>query len=211
MKCHAGIGFALVLVALTGTLPGRAADAGREDDAGAFLIENASASTRPGITVRVTHDANGYQVEGRCTTDASRSAAWSVLTDYDGIDTFVSSMRESRVTERVADHLLVEQVAVGGFFLFTRRMTVVLFVTEAPPGTIRFEDVLRHDFAVYRGEWRIEDQGARREIVYRVSARPAFRVPAVVGRGMFGRTVRDLLSQVEAEMVRRTAIAKVAD
>lgn len=209
MKSGAGVLLALLLLALAGTIPARAGDRGRGDDAGTVVAGNAKVHRGDGIAVTVTRTADGYVVEGRCTTAVSRSEAWKVLTDYDGLDRFVSSMRESRVTERAGDHLLVEQTAVGRLFLFSRRMTVVLFVHEKPPGSIVFEDVLRKDFVVYRGEWRIEERGELREISYRVTARPAFRVPDLVARGMFGRTVRDLLQQVEAEMVRRAALATV--
>lgn len=175
------------------------------------LVAEAAAAEKADVTVHVTRDSNGYRVEGHCRSRASRPAAWSVLTDYDGIDGFVSSMRESRVTERVeGGHLLVEQVAVGRLFLFSRSMRVVLLVHEEPPGVIRFEDVLLRDFRYYKGEWRIEERGEQTEIFYQVSARPAFSVPDVIARGMFARTVRNLLSEVEAEMGRRAAAALAA-
>ena len=206
MNRGARIGLALVLLALGGMFPtgaGAAADA-------RVSAAAAPGSSREAITVAVTKDGRGYVIEGRCSTQVSKHAAWNVLTDYDAIDGFVSSMRESRVLERADSHLLVEQTAVGRLFLFSRRMTVVLFVHEDSAGVIAFEDVLRRDFTRYQGEWRIEERGDRREIVYRVTAEPAFRVPDLIARGLFGRTVRDLLSQVEAEMVRRSGLAGVA-
>jgi hypothetical protein len=206
MNRGARIGFVLVLLALGG-LPGAGAGAAA-GDVGA--IAAAAPSPSDAITVAVTKEGRGYVVEGRCSTQVTKLAAWNVLTDYDAIDGFVSSMRESRVIERADSHLLVEQTAVGRVFLFSRRMTVVLFVHEDPAGVIAFEDVLRRDFTSYRGEWRIEEHGDRREILYRVTAVPAFRVPDLIARGLFGRTVRDLLSQVEAEMVRRSDLTGVA-
>ena len=205
MNRGARIGFALVLLCLGGFSAGAGAAAADDVSAASSL-----ASPSDAISVTVTKEGRGYTVEGRCSTQVSKLAAWNVLTDYDAIDGFVSSMRESKVIERQGSHLLVEQTAVGRLLLFSRRMTVVLFVHEDPSGVIEFEDVLRRDFTTYRGEWRIEERGDRREIVYRVTAQPSFRVPDLIARGMFGRTVRDLLSQALAEMVRRSELAGAA-
>jgi hypothetical protein len=200
----------LVTVALAA--PSRADDEPEAHDEPAGDVDAveasvAAASPRGGVTVVVTPGPSGIQVEGRCRVEASRADAWEVLTDYDGIDGFVSSMRESRVMERATDHVLVEQVAVGRLFLFSRRMRVVLWVHEQPPSHIQFEDVLRRDFEDYRGDWQVVEHGDEVEIVYRVSARPAFNVPDVVARGVFRRTVRDLVSEVGAEIVRRAQLA----
>jgi carbon monoxide dehydrogenase subunit G len=167
----------------------------------------ADTGTDTRVQVRVTSGRDGLEVEGRHLVSASRAAAWQVLTDYDAIARFVSSMQESRVTERTEDEVLVEQVALGRLMFFKRRMRVTLSVHEEPPGRIRFEDVRRTDFTTYRGEWRIEERGEGIEIVYRVNARPAFAVPATIARGMLQRSVRELLSQVADEIAHRDALA----
>lgn len=204
MTLRAGAVGAALLLAAAGLPPAHAQDAAAAPDAGA--LKTAARGGRAAVSVEVSRVAGAYEVTGRALTSASRPAAWSVLTDYDGIEGFVSSMRESRVSERADTHLLVEQTAIGRVLLFSRTMRVVLFVHEVPESSvIRFEDVLGKDFDAYRGEWRIEDRGAHREIHYRVQARPSFGVPDLVARGMFRRTVRDLLAEVEAEMSRRAS------
>ena len=160
------------------------------------------------VVVRVSQGPQGIEVEGRCFVDAPATAAWSVLTDYDGIGKFVSSIRESRVSRDGDGHILVDQVAVGHVFLFSRQFRVTLRVDEEPLGRIRFEDILKHDFVSYRGEWQIEGSGSRIELVYRVSAQPAFSVPGFIARGLFKRTVRELLGQVREEIVRRATLAE---
>ena len=159
---------------------------------------------------RVNRDASGFQVEGRRVVRAPLPIVWEVLTDYEGIPGFVSSMRESRITGRGERHLVVEQAAVGRLFMFSRRMHVTLFVEEIPPTTIRFEDVVGNDFEDYRGEWRIEPRGDAVEIVYRLAARPSFSVPDFIARRLFRRMARDLLDQVKTEIERRAARAPAA-
>ena len=166
----------------------------------------APAASRP-VEVRVTHGPAGYEVEGRCRVAVSSDVVWDVLTDYDGIDRFVSSMRESRVSGNHQEGVLVEQVAVGRLLFFSRRMRATLRVREEHPGRIHFEDVLHQDFVSYRGEWIVEKVGAEVEIVYRVDARPAFAVPPGIGGGLFKRTVRELRAEVRGESERRAALA----
>lgn len=200
------------LAALIALAPFLTVEAAAAEEAATVIVITPSAAPaatesateeNDGITVRVSRGAAGLEVEGRCLVRASVPAAWEVLTDYDGIAGFVSSMQESRVTGRGDHHVLVEQVAVGRLFLFRRRFRVTLFVEETPQSSIRFEDVLGRDFELYRGEWRLEDRGGRVELVYRVTARPAFSVPDFVARGLFRRTAHDLLSQVTLEIERR--------
>lgn len=164
---------------------------------------DAGAAADSGIRVRVQRSAQGLEVEGHCLVRAPAAVAWEVLTDYDGIARFVSSMRESRVTSRADHHLLVEQVGVSRLFLFTRSFRATLFVEEVPPDTIRFEDVLGKDFDRYRGEWALVPGDDQVELVYRLAARPHTSVPDRFVRGLFGRTARDLLAQVRAEIERR--------
>lgn len=163
------------------------------------------ASADSAVRVEVVKSDAGLAVEGRCIVRAPAAVAWQVLTDYDGIGRFVTSMRESRVTERAENHLLVEQVAVSRLFLFSRRFRATLWVEEVPPDTIRFEDVLGRDFDGYRGEWRIEPRDGGLELVYQVTARPHTPVPDMFARGLFRHTARDLLAQVKAEIERRAA------
>jgi len=176
--------------------------------ASAWAVETdmaAAAAADSDVRVQVVRSEAGLAVEGHCIVRAPAAVAWQVLTDYDGIGRFVSSMRESRVTSRADHHLLVEQVAVSRLFLFTRSFRVTLFVEEAPPDTIRFEDVLGKDFDGYRGEWTLVPAGDQVELVYRLAVRPHTSVPDRFARGLFRRTARDLLAQVRAEIERRAA------
>src|SRR5262245_11907362 len=193
----------LLAIAWPAVAPVSAEGDARDGDAAAAVAE-AAAEDADGVVVHVTRGASGLEVDARCVVRAPASIAWAVLTDYDGIDRFVSSMRESRIAGRGDHHVLVEQVAVSRLLLFRRRFHATLFVEEVPPTTIRFEDVLGRDFESYRGEWRIEEQPDGATIVYRVAAQPHTSVPDFLARGLFRRTARDLLAQVRAEIERRS-------
>lgn len=156
-------------------------------------------------TVVLTKTPDGYQVDGTCAVRATRATAWSVLTDYEGIDRFVPSMRVSRVLSRAPDHWLVEQIASARVFVFGRTMRVVLEIHEQPPDSIRFEDIAREDFSSYRGMWRIEGRGTDTRVVYRVTAKPRFSVPDFILRRALLTSIQSLLIDVGREIERRAA------
>lgn len=203
---HRGLSLVVLVLATAACV---SANANESAEPSPITESSGSASSR--TTVSVGRGSDGLEVEGRCRVPASRATVWAVLTDYDGIDRFVSSMRESRVTERTGDHLLVEQVATGRILLFKRNLRVVLKIQEQPQNTIRFEDVLHKDFVTYRGSWQIEAHGPEVEIVYRVTARPAFHIPDMLARGMFQGTVKRLLAEVVTEIGRRSELENRAD
>jgi len=189
----------------TALVPASRSDAPDQAPPAAAVVGMAAAEAEEadGVTVQVNRGAAGLEVDARCVIRAPIAIVWDVLTDYENIDDFVSSMRESRVAGRGDHHVLVEQVAVGRLFLFKRRMRATLFVEETPRSRIRFDDVLGRDFESYHGEWRIHEREGGVEILYRVAARPSFSVPDFIARGLFKRTAGELLSQVKAEMERR--------
>lgn len=167
-----------------------------------------AAGVEDGIAVRLVRGAAGMAIAGSFTTSASPSIAWRVLTDYDSIARFVTSMRSSHVVGRSDDTLFVDQQAVGRLFLFSHRLHTSLRIEEEPETRIRFEDLLGRDFRSYRGEWRIEPaSGAGTTVIYRLEADPSFPIPDFVARGLFKSTAHDLLSQVRDEIERRAALA----
>jgi len=168
------------------------------------LLENVS--IEPACVVAlVTPGPEGLRVEGRFAVAASTATAWEVLTDYDGIPRFVSSMKASHTVERNDGAVVVEQEAVGRLLFFRRRLHTTLHVQESPMSSIRFEDVLHKDFIRYRGEWRIVEHGRSVDVLYQVVARPASAIPDFVARPLFQRAVRQLLTEIEKEIEHRAA------
>ena len=170
----------------------------------ALLISGLAGGARAdGVTVSVRESQGGYSVRGEFITVASPSLAWSVLTDYDRIDAFVGSMRESS-SERRDGRLVVRQTAAVGVFPVRKVVRVALEIAEEEGSRIVFSDVLKRDFDFYFGEWSLSPEAGGTRVTYRVEAAPRTTVP-FVGRGIAGRNARSLLSQVSAEMKRRSS------
>ena len=146
-----------------------------------------------------------YEVEGRFVVEASTAVVWEVLTDYDRIDRFVPSMKRSKVAGATEDGgLVVEQEAVGGAFVFTKRVRVRLEVRR-DAGRLDFKDVGREHFWDYSGSWSTAAAPGGTEVVYKLTMIPDFLIPSFMLRSGMRKGARELLTQVRAEMLRRQA------
>jgi hypothetical protein len=148
-------------------------------------------------------DGRVYDLEGRFTVRVPKPVAWAVLTDYGRIRDFVPSVRASRAVERRRGLVVVEQSMSGKVFLFSREVSLRLEVREEGLERISFRDVLGSDFESYEGSWILEETPEGVQVLYRLSARPNFRVPAFMARSAFKKSVRQLLESVRTEMLRR--------
>ena len=154
--------------------------------------------------VSLTRGADkAYEVSGLFTVSASTDVVWGVLTDYEEIPSFVSSMRSSRVQETRPDGTsLVAQKAVGDMFFLSKTMRILLEVRRTPE-VLRFVDVGHEDFRSYEGNWEARPTAEGSGVAYHLRAQPGFAAPSffLVCVLCFG--VCLLIDQVRAEIVRR--------
>lgn len=147
-----------------------------------------------------------YQLNGRFTVQASSLVVWEVLTDYDRISGFVSSLRLSEVVERRSSVIFLKQEAQGSFFFFSRRVHVLLALREEPGRKITFTDVSGEDFEYYAGSWEIREVSEGVEVAYRLAAKRAFLAPNFVAKGVMKKNIAGLLREVKEEILRRQEI-----
>ena len=166
-----------------------------------------AAAGAPEIDIRLKRLPNkAYELQGSFTVAASSSIVWGVLTDYEGIPAFVSSMKSSRVRATLSDGaVLLEQRATGGMFFLTRTVTVLLDVRRESQRLV-FEDVGRESFWRYEGDWKTEAAQTGMRVSYRLVAQPDFVTPSLILSRAMKRGAHDLLSQVRAEIIRRTGL-----
>ena len=144
-----------------------------------------------------------YRLEGHLKVAGPPYNAWRVLTDYEHISNFVSSLRKSAVKGSTTERLLLEQEALGKEFIFSKRIRVLLQVTEIPYKRILFEDVSHTDFAFYEGSWEIHGHASGLDIVYRLSCKRLFTVPNIIAKDALKKSAEGLLVEVRAEILRR--------
>jgi ribosome-associated toxin RatA of RatAB toxin-antitoxin module len=161
----------------------------------------AGAAQAPAVAVRSNGDGV-YAVAARFSVTEPATIVQAVLTDYANIPRFMSTVRTSRVLEQTDGRVRLEQEAVSKFMMFTRTVHLVLDVEESD-GTIRFRDGCHKSFAVYDGSWTITPQGSGTELVYELTAKPAFSVPGMVLKRLLERDSREMIDGLRAEITAR--------
>ena len=167
-----------------------------------FLLSGGPGFARE-VSVSMTEWQGIYQLKGDFEVAAPLNKVWEVLTDYDHIDEFVSSIERSEVKERGIHSLLLEQSAIAGAFVFKKKVDVLLKVLEQPTKEIIFVDISHHDFELYEGSWSLESVPNGVEVRYEMIAEPRTRTPRFLTRAAFLKTSRNLLKEVRTEILSR--------
>ena len=156
------------------------------------------------VTLRETAPGT-YFLNGEFVVQASSSTAWNVITDYDNIGKFVSSIRFSRVLKREPDSAVIEQEGSGRFLFFSRRVKLTLAVKESPPDHVGFRDIKKSQFNRYEGSWTITSSTSGCSVKYELVAAPnTSLVLKFATKSVLRKNVRQLLNEVRAEIERRT-------
>ena len=172
-----------------------------------FSILSASSSgANTPVSVDVVDGAGKtYVVDATFDVNVPASLAWEVLTDYEGIGRFVSSIRQSTIQRREAGRVLLEQHGVGRAWIVSLPMHVVLDVREYDQRVLVFRDVCGKSFTTYKGTWELTTIGSGTRVTYHLTADPNGRQPAVLARSAIKGSVRKLLDEVRHEILARAA------
>ena len=161
--------------------------------------------------VSVGRGENGaYKITGGFEARAPASVAWSVLTDYEGLGKFVSSIRSSRVLKRTAHGAVLEQTGAARFLFVSRQVTLTLAVEETPQSRLDFKDADGRQFDRYEGSWTIAPSSAGCRVDYELTALPGPTLgPRFAVKSALKSGARGQLDGVRAEIERRAAAAKL--
>src|SRR4051812_14927822 len=110
-------------------------------------LEGSTAPANP--SVELTREGGAFRLRGDFAVNASSDVAWRVLTDYEGMTSFLPSLRKSRVASRSPEGTVIEQEGVARALVFTRKVSLTLKVVERPPGRIEFFDLGKREFEEY--------------------------------------------------------------
>ncbi|HKY19866.1 MAG TPA: SRPBCC family protein [Vicinamibacterales bacterium] len=158
------------------------------------------------INVDVDRSADkAYVVDAAFDVNVPAPIAWEVLTDYEGIGLFVSSIRHSTIKEREPGRVLLEQHGVGRAWIISLPMHVVLDVREHGRRVLAFRDVCGKSFSTYEGAWELSTIAGGTRVTYRLKADPNGRQPAMLAKSAIRGSVRQLLDEVREEMLARGA------
>ena len=158
-------------------------------------------SAAPSVVLAEAGDGM-FHIEGRFAVKASSRAVWRVLSDYDRIGEFISSVDSSKLKERHPDYVLVEQTGHSGIWFTHRHFEVLLKVRETVERKIEFEDVKKTSFKFYKGSWQIESEGEITKVIYKLEVEKPPRIPLFISRSLVRQNIAKLLSETAAEINR---------
>lgn len=161
----------------------------------------AAAAEAPRIAV--VEAGGAYHVTAEFTVPSPPAAVAAVLTDFERIPEFMPDVKSSRVLSRSDAGLVVEQEAIANFMMFSKRMHLVLDVSE-DGGTIRFRDRCGKSFTSYKGAWHLIATGGHTAVSYQLSAKPAFEVPRFVLKRLLKRDAVAMIERLRMEIAART-------
>jgi hypothetical protein len=167
----------------------------------------ANGDTDAPADVTVVVDRGTYSVQARFDVGEAPGVVLAVLSDYEQIPHFMPDVRTSVILERASDHLVIEQEAVSQYMMFSKKVHLVLEVTE-DGDTIRFVDRAHDSFTLYEGSWRVTPQTAGTTgatVVYAVTARPAFDVPGFILKRLLTRDSRQMIKGLRREITAQAA------
>jgi hypothetical protein len=170
-----------------------------------FLCAPALGANTP-IDVDVDRGADkAYVVDAAFDVNVPAPIAWDVLTDYEGISRFVSSIRQSTIKRRESGRVLLEQHGVGRAWIISLPMHVVLDVREHDERVLAFRDVCGKSFSTYEGTWELSTIEGGTRVTYRLKADPTGRQPAMLAKSAIRGSVKQLLDEVREEILARGA------
>jgi ribosome-associated toxin RatA of RatAB toxin-antitoxin module len=130
---------------------------------------------------------------------------WSVITDYDHLAEFIPYMHSSRVVQRDADRLLIEQTGEFSFLFFTQPVQARLAVVESPQRRVMARAV-EGNLREMEGRYTLESLPAGTvRLSYSGRLAPDFAVPPVIGKMVVRNVLANQFSAMVKEIVRRDA------
>jgi ribosome-associated toxin RatA of RatAB toxin-antitoxin module len=163
-------------------------------------VRETEAAEAPDVTVR--EQGGVYHVAATFSVATTVPVIFEVLTGYEQIPRYMPDVRSSRVIERGDGRAVVEQEAVARVMMFSKRVHLVLDVSEAPR-TIHFRDRCGQSFEHYEGAWTLASKSPERvEVRYELAAKPSFDVPGFLLKRLLQRDAREMIRRLQIEMTR---------
>jgi carbon monoxide dehydrogenase subunit G len=174
--------------------------------AGMIPVAHLNATDDPGSppAVTVREERGVYSVAARFQVPQTPALALAVLTDYEQIPRFMPGVETSIVLERRSGLVVVEQEAVSHLMMFSKRVHLVLEITEGAD-TLRFRDRSGRSFARYEGSWQLCEEDGQTVILYDLTAQPSFDVPQFLLRRLLKRDAGLMIAGLRREIAAQSA------
>ena len=144
-------------------------------------------------------------VEVSAEMQADPRIVWAVITDYDHLARFIPYMRSSRVLQRDAERVVVEQTGELMFLFFRQPVEVKLAVVESPQTRVAAR-AIGGNLKELEGRYTIESlPSGYTRLSYSGRLVPDFDVPPVIGRIALQSVMARQFDAMVTEIMRRDA------
>ncbi|HEX8740319.1 MAG TPA: SRPBCC family protein [Casimicrobiaceae bacterium] len=168
-----------------------------------FAAAAAESPQSSDVDVTVRRDGEAIIIDVDLRVDASPQQAWEVLTDYNHMAAFVSSLTMSRVVTRSDGKLEVAQISQYALGPFHFKFDNVREVELVPPLEIR-SLMIRGDMKASTFTTRLLPEGGGTRILNHGRMIPDRWIPPLIGTDMIKTATRKQFSELRAEIVRRS-------
>ena len=150
-----------------------------------------------------TLDGSTY-IHGKVTIPSAQHDVWSVITDYDEIESFISNVTDAQEISRNGSSIVIYQKGKTRFLIFAKTVEVTLEVQEFSQDSIRFE-ILEDPFHHYSRQWSLLtlSNAGSVELAYEAVVKPNFFAPRFLVKRVMQNEFRSSLKAIRTETFRR--------
>jgi len=163
---------------------------------------DALAAAQSPIVVHATRDGNRVVVDISMEVDATAAQTWSVMTDYDRMAEFITSLDQSRILSRDGNRLTVAQKGTASWGLIRFPFENVRAIELGPGYSVRSRmisgDMVSSDFVT-----RIIDHGLTSQLINHGEFVPKMWIPPLIGVPIIEAAARKQFEQFRDEVLRR--------
>ncbi len=161
------------------------------------------------IDVKVAKSGDVVEVDVSLRVNVGRSEAWKVLTDYDDMVRFVSTLESSRIVRRAGNELDVAQKGKVRFGLLSFPFATLRRIELEPYQEIR-SFLIEGDMANSRFTTRLVEEGETTLILQHGQMIPGLWVPPWIGSAIIVARTRQQWQEIRAEILRRRLASAAA-
>ena len=171
---------------------------------GTVLAAASAAATAQPIQAKVHKDGDKVVIDVEAQAAVDPGIAFAVLTDYDQMPRYVSSLKSSRMARTGPNTLEVEQVAQAQVMFWNFTVHSLRSVELVPLKEVR-SHLIKGDFTRYEFTTRVQEKDGATLITHHGEYVPKSWLPPMVGPAVIQGQTEKQYAEMVAEMLRRKA------
>lgn len=169
------------------------------------LLEQSNEHQDKKIEIRVQNDGERIIVYVTFVVPVEPQQAWAVLTDFDNIPNFISSIQSSKVINLMGNNLHVSQRGITKFGLFTFSFDSVREISLSPFNKIQ-ERMISGNMRKMEEMTVLMPEDNQTRITYHADIVPGLWILRFAGQFFIENEVREQFQQIKDEIIRRKKI-----